>query len=185
VHGLYAQVAGVLTAHNLNILGAYVYTARSGLALEVYRVTTPKGGDAERRLAWREFEQSLEAVLRGQVDVAELTQRRGRRIGGAATPVQSTSAKVRITNDESDFYTIADIRANDRIGLLHALTDAVAREGHQIFISKAGTVLDQVQDTFYLKSADGKKILDAGEIESLRVALEAAAEDGGVDGVGR
>ncbi len=185
VHGLYAQVAGVLTAHNLNILGAYVYTARSGLALEVYRVTTPNGGDAERRLAWREFEQSLEAVLRGQVDVAELTQRRGRRIGGAATPVQSTSAKVRITNDESDFYTIADIRANDRIGLLHALTDAVAREGHQIFISKAGTVLDQVQDTFYLKSADGKKILDAGEIESLRVALEAAAEDGGVDGVGR
>jgi [protein-PII] uridylyltransferase len=185
VHGLFAQVAGVLAAHSINILGAYVYTTRSGLALEVYRVTTPEGGDAERRLAWREFEQSLQAVLTGQVEIEELTRRRGRRVGGAATPVQSASARVRITNDESDFYTIADIRANDRLGLLYALTNAVAQEGHQVFISKAGTVLDQVQDTFYLKSADGKKILDTAEIESLRVALQAAAEDGGVDGAGR
>jgi [protein-PII] uridylyltransferase len=185
VHGLYSQVAGVLTAHNINILGAYVYTARSGLALEIYRVTTPKGGDAERRLAWREFEQSLEAVLRGQVEVEELTRRRGRRVGGRATPGPTAAAKVRITNDESDFYTIADIRADDRIGLLHAITSAVAHEGHQIFISKAGTILDQVQDTFYLKSADGKKIQDSAELEALRVALEAAAIGDGVDGAER
>ncbi len=56
--------------------------------------------------------------------------------------------------------------------------------GHQVFISKAGTVLDQVQDTFYLKSSDGKKILNEAEIDALRVALEAAAEDGGVDSAG-
>jgi [protein-PII] uridylyltransferase len=185
VHGLYSQVAGILTAHGINILGAYVYTARSGLALEVYRVSTPEGGEAERRLAWREIEQSLEAVLRGQVEVVELTRRRGRRVGSAATPGHSASTRVRITNDESDFYTIADIRADDRIGLLHALTSAVAHLGHQIFISKAGTVLDQVQDTFYLKSADGKKILDADDLEALRVALEAAAEGNEDDGVGR
>jgi len=184
VHGLYSQVAGVLTAHNFNILGSYVYTARSGLALEVYRVTTPNGGDAERRLAWREFEQSLEAVLRGRVEVEELTRRRGRRVGGPATPKTTASVRVRITNDESDFYTIADIRADDRLGLLHALTSAVAHEGHQIFISKAGTVLDQVQDTFYIKSADGKKILDVGELEALRVALEAAAKGDGVGDAG-
>jgi [protein-PII] uridylyltransferase len=181
VQGLYAQVAGVLTAHNINILGAYVYTARSGLALEVYRVTTPEGGDAERRLAWKEFEQSLEAVLRGQVGVEELMQRRGRRVGSQSAPARVAPSKVRITNDESDFYTIADIRANDRIGLLHALTDAVARQGHEVFISKAGTVLDQVQDTFYLKSADGKKIVDPHALDVLACALEAAAEGDGGD----
>jgi [protein-PII] uridylyltransferase len=46
VHALYAKVAGALTACGLNILGSHVYTTREGLALEVYRVTTPKGGDA-------------------------------------------------------------------------------------------------------------------------------------------
>ena len=43
VHGLYATVSGVLAAKGINILGSHVYTARSGLALEVYRVTTPPG----------------------------------------------------------------------------------------------------------------------------------------------
>jgi len=46
---LYATVAGALTAGNVNILGSHVYTTRSGLALEVYRVTTPAGGPGD---AW-------------------------------------------------------------------------------------------------------------------------------------
>jgi [protein-PII] uridylyltransferase len=119
------------------------------------------------------------------VSVAELMQRRGRRVGRSATPASNKPAVVRITNEESDFYTIADIRANDRIGLLHALTDAVAAQGHEIFISKAGTVLDQVQDTFYLKSRESKKIVDPTAIAELQAALEAAAEGDGSDGGGQ
>jgi [protein-PII] uridylyltransferase len=94
-------------------------------------------------------------------------------------------AQVRVTNEESDFYTIADIVANDRIGLLHALTRVIADLDHEIYISKAATVLDQVQDTFYLKDSGGKQIVDPEAVEKLRVALQAAAEDdeaGGADG---
>ena len=41
--GLYSRVAGTMTGCGLNILGSYVYTGRSGVALEVYRVSTPEG----------------------------------------------------------------------------------------------------------------------------------------------
>jgi [protein-PII] uridylyltransferase len=176
VHGLYSSVAGLLTAHKINILASHVYTARSGLALEVYRVTTPAGGEAERRIAWREFDESLEAVLCGQTDVDRVMQRRGRRIGGQARPSERNPVDVRISSDESDFYTIVDVTANDRIGLLHALTRVISDRDHEVYISKAATVLDQVQDTFYLKSADGKKITDPQAVEELREALRAAAE---------
>ena len=81
VHGLYANVAGVLTAHGINILGANVYTARSGVALEVYRLTTPAGGDEERRLLWAKFEQTLADVLSGRQRVADLLARRPRPVG--------------------------------------------------------------------------------------------------------
>jgi [protein-PII] uridylyltransferase len=182
VHGLYSRVAGVLTAHSINILGSHVYTARSGLALEVYRVTTPAGGDVERRLAWKESEQSLGAVLSGEIDVDTLMRRQGRRVGARARPAGIRPVRIRVTNDESDFYTIADIRANDRIGLLHALTRVIADLDHEIYISKAATVLDQVQDTFYLKASNGKKILDAEDLEKLRQGLEAAAKDEERDG---
>ena len=52
VHGLYSDVAGSLTAAGINILDSHVYTTRTGLALEVYRVSTPRGGDRERRETW-------------------------------------------------------------------------------------------------------------------------------------
>jgi [protein-PII] uridylyltransferase len=88
-----------------------------------------------------------------------------------------------VSNDESDFYTIVDITANDRLGLLHDLTRTIADHGCEIYISKAATVLDQVTDTFYLKDAQGKKLSDPDQIERLRAALLTAAERG-EDGLG-
>ncbi|MDJ0847413.1 MAG: [protein-PII] uridylyltransferase [Myxococcota bacterium] len=178
VPGLYANVAGTLTAHGINILGAHVYSTRSGLALEVYRVSTPPGGEAERRLALESFEESLEELLRGEMDVAELLRRRGRRVArGGASPSRKP-ATVSITNEESDFYTIVDVAANDRLGLLHDLTRTIAEHGYEIYISKAGTVLDQVTDAFYLKDRAGKKLQDPEAIERLRTDLLAAVRLG-------
>jgi [protein-PII] uridylyltransferase len=185
VHGLYSKVAGVLTSHNFNILASHVYTTRSGLALEVYRVVTPPGGEGERRMAWADFNRSLETVLIGEIDVDTLMERQGRRVHERLRPLAANPARVRVTNEESDFYTIADIVADDRIGLLHALTRVIADLDHEIYISKAATVLDQVQDTFYLKDSGGKKIQDPEAVETLRVALQVAAqgdEAGGADG---
>jgi [protein-PII] uridylyltransferase len=175
-HRLHANVSGVLTAHHINILGAHVYTARSGLALEIYRLTTPPGGDAERRIAWEEFERSLEDVLRGQTSVDELLRRRGRPVGATRVPSQMPET-VEITNEESDFYTIVDVAANDRVGLLHDLTRVISEHEFEIYISKAALVLDQVTDTFYLKDREGRKIFDPDRIERLRTELLAAAVD--------
>jgi [protein-PII] uridylyltransferase len=178
---LFANVTGVLTAHNINILGAHVYTTRTGLALEVYRVDTPPGGEDERRLAWEEFERSLEVVLGGELEVARLLERKRRRVGSAALPSRRP-ARVSVTSEESDLYAIVDVEANDRLGLLHDLTRAIARHGYEVYISKAGTVLDQVADSFYLKDRDGKKPRDAKALEQLREDLLAAArlgEEGG------
>jgi [protein-PII] uridylyltransferase len=178
VHALYSNVAGVLTAHHVNILGAHVYTMRDGMALEVYRVATPAGDDAARGFAWQDFLKSLERVLRGEVGVAELLQRRGRPVGTRIAPSPRQPEEVEVSNEESDFYTIVDVLANDRLGLLHDLTRAIAEHGYEVYISKAGKVLDQVSDTFYLKDAEGRKISDEGAIDALRRDLLAAIRSG-------
>ena len=183
VHALFANVAGTLTATDLNILGAHVYTTRSGLALEVYRVETPPGGEEERGIAWADFRRSLGRVLAGEVGVAELLARRGRRVSSGRPP-SHRPVTVEVSNEESDFYTIVDIAANDRPGLLHDLTRTIAEHGFSIFISKAATILDQVTDTFYLKDAEAKKIGDPVAIERLRDALLEAARAGEGEGGG-
>ena len=169
-HALYANVAGTLAAHDINILGSHVYTSRSGLALEVYRVTTPSGGETAREQTWSDFHKSLAALLSENIDVDALLRRRGRPVGVTRSPTRAPGSAT-ITNDDSDFYTIADITANDRLGLLHDLTRVIAEHGFEIYISKAATTLDQVTDTFYLKDRNGKKIADPEEIESLRADL--------------
>ena len=176
VHGLYSMVAGVLSAKGLNILGSHVYTTRSGLALEVYRVSTPVGGPEEQRDNWKAVETMLSAVLTHTVPVEELLRRR-RRMAATKAPMPQPPA-VEITNDESDFYTIVDVSADDRLGLLYDLTSTIAAEGLEIYISKAATVMDQVADTFYLKDAERKKITDPERLARLqRSLLEAAARE--------
>ncbi|MBW2267514.1 MAG: [protein-PII] uridylyltransferase [Deltaproteobacteria bacterium] len=183
VHGLYSNVAGTLTAYDINILGAHVYSTRDGHALEVYRVSTPAGGEGERRLVWDEIEASLARVLAGDLDVADLLVRRGRRVGAEAAHLPSPSS-VSTTNEESEFYTIVDVSADDRLGLLHDLTRTIAEHGFEIYISKASQSRDQVTDTFYLKDAHGKKVADGPALETLRCDLLAAAQPS-EDGSGR
>lgn len=178
VHGLFSNVAGVLTAHHLNILGAHVYTTRSGLAVEIYRVSTPAGDDRAREIVWRDLLGSLERVLSGRDGVDELLRRRGRTLGSVRTLTQRPET-VEIGNDESDFYTIVDVAANDRLGLLHDLTRVIAEHGYEIYISKAGKVLDQVTDAFYLKDAEGRKITDEAALDALRQDLLIALRSGG------
>jgi [protein-PII] uridylyltransferase len=177
VHGLYSDVAGILTAHSIDILGAHVYSTRDGHALEVYRVSTLAGGEGERRLGWEEFEASLTKVLAGELSVAELLTRRGRRVG-ADTAQLPRPGSVAATNDESDFYTIVDVSADDRLGLLHDLTRTIAEHGFEIYISKAAKIRDQVTDTFYLKDGDGKKISDGPALDALQRDLLAALQPG-------
>jgi [protein-PII] uridylyltransferase len=174
---LYATVSGALTAGNVNILGSHVYTTRSGLALEVYRVTTPAGGEEEREVAWANVRETLRGALEGELDVAALVYQRRNVVGQQAPPVASPQS-VLVSNSESDFYTIVDVAANDRRGLLFDLTRVIADHGHEVFISKAATILDQVTDTFYLKDRDGKKIADPAALKRLERDLRAVLEPG-------
>lgn len=177
VHGLYGQVAGVLTACGLNILGSHVYTTRGGLALEIYRTRTPRGGPDERAMVWKEVAESLENVLNGSVEVEELVRRRRRPVGGTRLPSHK-EPRVLISNTESEFYTLLDVIADDRLGLLYDVTRTIGEQGVAIYISKAATIKDQVTDAFYVKGEDGKKIKDPERLERLRKALLEAIREG-------
>jgi [protein-PII] uridylyltransferase len=85
-----------------------------------------------------------------------------------------------VTNSESDFYTLVDVTADDRIGLLYDLTRTLGDHKVEVFVSKAGTIRDQVADTFYVRGEDGAK-LAADRLEPLQAALLAAIESSGDD----
>lgn len=178
VHGLYSRVAGVMTACGLDILGSHVYTTTGGLALEIYRTRTPRGGPEERTMVWAELEAALEAVLGDEVEVGELVRRRRRPIGSTRSPSRKPT-RVLVSNTESEFYTLVDVIADDRLGLLYDVTRTIGEHGFEIYISKAATIKDQVTDTFYLKNREGKKIKDFEALRRLREGLLEAVDAAG------
>jgi len=182
-HGLYSSIAGCLTLSRINILGSHIHTTRDGLALEVYRVTTPKGGADEKRRLWQRVQRLIVEVISGEKDLNVLMREQGRSglLGKVAAP-RREQASVRITNQESDFYTIVDVSAYDRLGLLYELTHRIAELDFEIHLSKASTRLDQVADTFYLKTRGGEKITDPDLLKRLYDALLEVASGSIFDG---
>jgi len=182
VHGLYGTVAGTITACGINILSSHVYTNREGTALEIYRLTTPSGGTEERQMAFAELTRRLEDVLAGKVELQELLGRRRLPVGHTQPPARQEPV-VLISNEVSDFYTVIDVNANDRIGLLYGLASTIGRYGLEIYISKAATIQDQVTDTFYVKTDGGAKLRDPVRIGDLQEKLlEVTGEEDGAGG---
>jgi [protein-PII] uridylyltransferase len=173
--GLLATMTGVLTACGHDILGAQVYTARDGLAMQIYALAPIQGGEAEHELERSRLADRFVAVLEGRATVEALLAGRRARAPAVARVVP---ASVRITNDDSDFYTIVDVEATDRPGLLHDITRTLTASGLDVGMSRVSTRAMRVNDSFYVTER-GHKIHARRRLAALEAALLAAIEPAG------
>jgi len=94
----------------------------------------------------------------------------------------NTDPVVRFDNDVSDSFTVIDVFAADRQGLLYKITDTLWQLNLHIYFSRIATNADQVVDVFYIKNQDGAKITDPEQKESVRQQLMSVlTEDTGVE----
>jgi [protein-PII] uridylyltransferase len=77
----------------------------------------------------------------------------------------------------SDHFTIIDVFAHDRKGLLFAIARTMYQLGLSVRIAKIGTYLDQVCDVFYVSDLQGHKIVDELRLAEIRSSLFHAIEN--------
>ncbi len=170
--GLFAMLTGVLASQGLNIAGARITTSRNGIALDVFRLS-----HAERRElvmdtdTWTWVYTRLGAVLRGERTLAEMLR-------AANPPMFPNKRKARIPtevtvdNTDSPHYTVIDITAPDRMGLLFTITYTLFQLGLEIHLAKITTNVDQVLDVFYVTDRSGTKVANPeGLASALRSQL--------------
>ena len=170
--GLVSIVSGILAASGRNILSAYVYTTREGLAMEIYRVTGVGGGPEEKEEERARLEQRIQEVIEGRRSAEALAISS---LPPGPRPARVQPPVVRISNEDSDLYSIIDVEAEDRPGLLYAITHTLAEVGLNVHMSRAATRANRVRDAFYVTEA-GHKILDPKRQEEIRRALQRAVE---------
>ena len=171
--GLFAMIAGTLSANGVNILNASISTTADGVALDTFYVNS-RGKSLQGDPKKERVVADLLRVLRGEVDVAALIAepKVGRFVRDKVSKYRPTRAV--FDNSVSSRYTVLDIFTYDRIGLLYDITRTLTALGTNIFLSKISTKADQVADSFYLVDRDGGKISDPARQEEIRQALLAA-----------
>jgi len=170
--GLFAKIAGVLSANNVNILGAQILTRKDGVVFDVLHVTDSVMKPIQDKVKSRIVNRELKKAINGELDVDELFRNRN-----LSLPLDKRdrtlviAPKVEILNDISEEHTVIDIYAIDRIGLLYNITSTLASLGLSIHTAKVSTKVDQAVDVFYVKDLEGRKITSPGELDRIREAL--------------
>ncbi len=138
---------GALSLAGLSILTAQVFTTEDGAAVDLFEVEgvfEPEVGE-ER---WREFRPAAQGD-RGSGLARAPRGREARSLSGAGkTPVTVT-----VDNEVSDFFTVVEVGAPDRIGLLYDITRRSASCGSMCTSRRSPTYTGRVIDAFYVRDA--------------------------------
>ncbi len=175
--GLFSQIAGVMAAHSINILGAQIHTRKNGLVLDVLQVKSTTGEAVESKAKWQRVEKDLAGVIEGRVFIEDLLARQKTPDFMVAREKPQRPDRVDISNDVSDQHTVIDIYARDRIGLLYDITRTLTELGLYIAVSKISTKVDQAADVFYVRDIFGQKVAQPEKLEKIKETLLARLEE--------
>jgi [protein-PII] uridylyltransferase len=175
--GLLARIAGSLAVAGLSIVTAQVFTTEDRAAVDLFEVQ----GVFERRIderRWREFRSTLRKAIDGRID---LEHRVREKRAPYPAPRVETPVTVEIDDEASDHFTVVEVGAPDRLGLLFDIATVLAACGLDVHVAKVATYSGRVVDAFYVRDALGRKLADPDAIARLASELrsELAPRDRG------
>ncbi len=171
--GLLAKIAGVLLAHRLDVLEAQIHSRKisesESEAIDVFTVRDRHGrlGDQNR---WRMIEQDLARVIGGETSVESLIETRRERGSLPDRVMPAVRTEIEVDNKVSAEFSVLDIYAQDKIGVLYAITRTLAELRLDIQLSKVATEAARVADVFYVRERGGGK-LTRERIDEVKLAL--------------
>ncbi len=174
--GLFMNVTGVLAALGLEVLDAQIMTRKDGFVVDTFFVSDPDyhGPPPPRRV--ERVTQTILDVVKGKEPVEQIVER-GRRITfGKPFPMGRKPTEMKIDNEISDHYTVIDVFADDKQGLLFVIARAIFELGLSVHLARIGTRLDQVVDVFYVTDSAGKKVSDPEVCGGIQETIQNAVD---------
>ena len=168
--GTFRQITGVLASENANIMSAEIETRNDGLVIDAVNLTdetSRKSPSLEQR---ERIIQALEGVWSGKVDFEAAIQKQ-EEAHPQRTRRRSLPPKIAVDNNGSSLATIIDIRAQDQVGLLYAISDTFYNLKLDIRIAKITTEGFTAMDSFYVTDENGHKITDALRLDEIKRLL--------------
>ncbi len=173
---LMAKTAGSFATASINILSADAYTRTDNLALGIYRVCDTNFQAVDELREQKNVENVLsKALLKQDFDFGSLLAKARRRTAFRLPPELEFPTKLVISNDIHPAYTVIDLQATDRLGLLYDVLGCLWRVGINIVHSRIATEKGAAFDSFYVTDFEGKKVFEEARLDELQRDLLRAA----------
>jgi [protein-PII] uridylyltransferase len=174
--GTLAAITAALSANRLRVVGAQLYSwiDRAGRKRVLDLFWVRSGNDPTQVKKYLErLEGDIEALMSGRVEWSDLAEsRRTSRL--SSRPLPDVETRISFDNRSASLHTVVEVVAQDRQGLLHHLSRALADEKLEIGLAKINTEGNAVADVFYVMNERGQKIVDEAELSALEEKLKAA-----------
>jgi [protein-PII] uridylyltransferase len=154
---LFASVSGALAAWGMNIVKANAFSNAAGMVVDTFYFTDRFRTLEMNLQEWDRLKKSIEAVVKGEADLARMLRDRMK-----SEKADSTKVKVKIeTQVEFDDAcsansTLVQILTQDRPGLLYRMCSAISKHECNIEIALIETEGQMAIDVLYLTSGGSK-----------------------------
>ncbi len=170
--GLFGKLAGALTAGGLNILSAQIFTREDGIVFDSFQIVDARSGEPpEPRVRDRVEKWVRDILVRGadpRPAIAKAAQIPAlyHAPGGEGFP-----PAVKVEEDAPAERTMIEIIAEDRVGLLYSVAQAMYDLGLDLVLAKIVTEKGAAIDTFYVTEEDGSPMSAARRKEAAKRLL--------------
>jgi [protein-PII] uridylyltransferase len=169
---LLASLAGALAGFGMNILKAEGFANRNGTILDTFVFADPHRTLELNPTEVDRLRLTIERVVLGKLDVKELL--RNRPVPAPPSKRSRIAPTVSFNSEASETATLIEVVAEDRPGLLYALTSAIAAAGANIEVVLIDTEAHKAIDVLYV-TWGGKKLSSPQQAALRDSLLEACA----------
>lgn len=171
VRGLLSNLCGALSSKDINILGMQAFSTKDGYAIDIFQVTDLRGNKLPPGFRLDRLKQEVNNVLKKRKTATEAFPMRKRPTAPQRDVAVVKPTQILINNDDSPDYTILEVKAYDRPGLLFDITGLCNEQGYYIHLAMITTEAYRVVDVFYITDLEFNK-LSLGQTKKLSTGLE-------------